>query len=214
MVFQIQELYIDPEFQKQAQEFFNSEGQIQLKDFFTPGSKEFLEFTSTILSKKCARECFKEEYNPLSHKYKILDQKNTLAQSREHEFFKSKTFQEIIEQTIGFDLQLVSSEISLFSHKSYELIHDEKITNSLLIDVYFFITHDEYNEFDGGHKVYTTFDEEIFYLTPEHNALTCVFRDEELRQYTKYINVNAKHKKYIQIKNTYEVVEGITQDLI
>lgn len=212
MIFTIQELYTNEDFQKQAQEFFNTQAQIQLQQFVTEDSLK--EFKNELLTNKTV---FKQRNQPLTHKYESIPSiSEDVPMSIQHgiEYFKSKQFQDFIEKIVGFDLELKEYEISKFSHKSFELIHDSKITNSLLIDIYFFITKDEFENTMGGQKVYTTFEEELFYLTPEHNTLTCVFRDEELRQYTKYINCLAKDKEYVQIKTTFEISDSIQDELI
>lgn len=210
MIFQKQELYESSDFSNQAKEYFNEQGQIQLQQFFK--EKSFEEFSKELLSKKTKFTLYS---NPLLHKYYNLDNKNSsLIIKNGIEYFKSKQFQDYIQEIVGFTLDFKEIQISKFTHKCYELLHDSKVTHSLLIDIYFFITKDEFFDEYGGHKTYTTFDEELFYLTPQHNTLTCIFRDDEMREYTKYINCLAKNKEYVQIKCTFEISENLTEDLI
>lgn len=210
MIFKKQELYEQKEFLEQAKEFFNNQAQIQLQDFFQ--GEEFDEFITKLIQ---SNDLFEKKSNPLIFSYEILNQtKAPILIQNGIEYFKSKQFQDYVEKLLGFDLELKEFEISKFKHKSFELIHDSKIANSMLIDVYFFISKDSFEDNFGGYKTYTTFDEELFYLTPEHNTLTCVFRDDEMRQYTKYINCLAKDKEYIQVKTVFEIGENLTDDLI
>lgn len=202
---EITSLYEKEEFQNDAKEYFNSHGHLQLQIFFSSDSVK--EMQQLLLQKK-----IKSNYDPLSHQYFEFEESNLKTQIEE--FFKSKTFQEVNEKITGFPLDFQKTEISLFKHKSYELILDSKITNSMVIEVYFFITLNDFENEDGGFKVYTTFDEEILYLNIVNNTMTYVFKDEELRQYTKYINSLAKNKEYIQIKTTYEIAENITDELL
>lgn len=210
----IQELYTKEDFFKQAQEFFNQEGFIQLQEFFKENS--ISKSTQTFLSKSNEiQSLFVESYSPLiEHKYSFNSSKTPSNVLEFVEFFKSKSFLEYIEQIVGFSLEFNSCEISKFTHKCFELIHDSKLTNSMLIDVYFFISNDVFESQFGGDKVYTTYSEELFYITPQNNTLTCVFRDESLRQYTKYINSLAKDKVYIQIHTTFEIIADLEEDLV
>lgn len=210
----IQDLYIKDDFFKQAQHFFNQEGFIQLQEFFKESS--VTESALTFLSNSNEiQSLFQRHYSPLIENKYIFDSSKTPSNVLEFvEFFKSKSFMDYVEQLVGFSLQYNSCEISKFTHKCFELIHDSKITTSMLIDVYFFITKDEFESQFGGDKVYTTYEEELFYITPQNNTLTCVFRDESLRQYTKYINSLAKDKEYIQIKCEFEILGSLEEDLI
>lgn len=207
MIFTINEHYITKEFKEQASEFFNSQGQIQLQDVFDEST--LLSFKKILLRKN---ELFTLKSNPLMYSYDELIEDIPIEVSNGFEYFKSKQFQEFIEELTGFELELENISIKKFTHKSYELIHDSKITDSMLIDVYLFLSEDEFEDSMGGYKVYTTFDEELLYLTPKDNNLTCVFRDQKLRQYTKYINSLAKDKKYIEVKLSYELL--VEDDLI
>ena len=207
MIFTINDHYTTKEFKEEASEFFNSQGQIQLQETFSESTLTI--FKKALLEKN---ELFTKQSNPLMYSYKELVKDIPIEVSNGFEYFKSKQFQEFIEEITGFELELENISIRKFSHKSYELIHDSKITDSLLIDVYLFLSEDEFEDSMGGYKVYTTFEEELLYLTPKHNNLTCVFRDEKLRQYTKYINSLAKNKKYIEVKLSYEL--SVEDDLI
>lgn len=209
----IQQLYKTEEFFEQAQQFFNQEGFIQLQEFFNSEQKEVQECFNTFLN--IDDNIFEEEYSPLIHKKFEVKRQNVPISVLEYiEFFKSKTFEEYIEQLTGFSIQHTTTSISKFKHKCFELIHDSKLTDSMLIDIYFFISKDNFEQEEGGHKVYTTFDEELFYIQPTSNTLTCVFRDEELRTYTKYINSLAKDKEYIQIHSTFEILGSLEEDLV
>ncbi|MCH8519950.1 MAG: hypothetical protein LAT82_04320 [Nanoarchaeota archaeon] len=212
----IQELYTKKEFFTQAQEFFNQEGFIQLQEFFNQEQKEVVSSLTSL--NLIPQETFSLNYSPLIHKKFDLDYSkisNLKIESIELiEFFKSKTFEEYLEQLTGFSIQFTKTQISKFNHSCFELIHDSKVTDSMLLDIYFFITKDEFEQEMGGHKVYTTFEEELFYINPTHNSLTCVFRDEELRTYTKYINSLAKEKEYIQIHTTFEILGSLEEDLV
>jgi hypothetical protein len=210
MMLEIQQLYSQKEFFAQAQEFFNQEGFIQLQDIFKH-SEELTTFQTQLLN----FPNFSNTYNPLIENKQTTSIDSLPAQILPQiEYFKSKTFEQYIEQLVGFSLTLQAFEISKFSHKSFELLHDSKVTNSLLIDVYYFITQDEFESQYGGDKVYTTYSEELFYITPQNNTLTCVFRDDEMRVYTKYINSLAKNKSYIQIKTTFEIVGDIEEEVM
>lgn len=200
MIFTINEHYTTKEFTQQASEFFNSQGQIQLQDIFDEST--FSAFRNELIETK---KLFSQKSNPLIYSFDELISDVPVGVLNGVEYLKSKQFQEYIESILGFSLDFQELTIRKFKHKSYELIHDSKITDSLLIDVYLFLTIDEFDENTGGQKVYTTFDEELLYLTPQDNVLTCVFRDEQLRQYTKYINSFAKDKQYIEVKLTYEI---------
>ncbi|MFT4244071.1 MAG: hypothetical protein ACMXYB_01305 [Candidatus Woesearchaeota archaeon] len=209
----IQQLYKTEEFFEQAQQFFNQEGFIQLQEFFNSKEKEVKDCFSTFLN--IDDNIFEEKYSPLIHrKFEMSPQNIPLSILECIEFFKSKTFEEYLEQLTGFSIQHTKTSISKFKHKCFELIHDSKLTDSMLIDVYFFISKDDFEQEEGGHKVYTTFDEELFYIQPTSNTLTCVFRDEELRIYTKYINSLAKNKEYIQIHSTFEILGTLEEDLV
>lgn len=207
MVFTINELYITKEFKEQASEFFNTQYQILLQDVFNDNDSSISSFLSMLVKSKLSNTMFYEDSNPLTHYYKSLNvaSLNDTNINIEVEFFKSRQFQEFIEQIIGFELQLKELSIRAFAHKSYELIHDSKVSSDSYIDVYFFLSNDIFSQEMGGYKVYTTYDEELFYLTPQHNTLICIFRDSELRQYTKYINSLAKDNEYIEIKLIYEI---------
>lgn len=212
----IQELYTKQEFFTQAQEFFNQEGFIQLQEFFNQEIEEVkLALTST---NSIPQEAFSLNYSPLIHNKFELDTSNIANLKIESielvEFFKSKTFEEYLEQLTGFSIQFTKTQVSKFNHKCFELIHDSKVTDTMLLDIYFFISKDEFEQEMGGHKVYTTFEEELFYINPTPNTLTCVFRDEELRTYTKYINSLAKEKEYIQIHTTFEILGSLEDDLL
>ena len=209
----IQQLYTSKEFFEQAQQFFNQEGYIQLQEFFNSQNSEVSEYFSSAL--ELPLTLFTLDYAPLIHKKCILKKEKIPTSILPFvEYFKSKSFEEFVEQLTGFSVEFQSSEVSSFTHSCFELIHDSKITNSMLLDIYFFISKDEFEQEEGGHKVYTTYNEEVFYITPTHNALTCVFRDEELRTYTKYINSLAKNKQYIQIHTTFEIVGDGEEELM
>ena len=209
----IQDLYVKEEFFNQAQNFFNQEGFIQLQEFFK--ENEIISHIKNFTTDSEVQTLFQRHYSPLIENKHIFDISKTPSNVLEFvEFFKSKSFMDYVEQLVGFFLQYNSCEISKFTHKCFELIHDSKITTSMLIDVYFFITKDEFESQFGGDKVYTTYEEELFYITPQNNTLTCVFRDEGLRQYTKYINSLAKDKVYIQIKCEFEILGSLEEDLI
>ena len=202
MIFTINPTYTTEKFLLQAQEFFNTENYIQLQHFFDSSIDTFC---SKLLENP---KYFYNNSHPLTHNYHSLQLKNCDIEILNGlEFFKSKLFEHYIKQLIGFELELKNISISRFEHKNYELLHDSKLTTSLDIDVYLFLCVDEFTPEMGGYKVYTTFDEEILYLNIIHNTLTCIFKDEELRQYTKYINTLAKDKKYIEIKLSYEINE-------
>ncbi|MFP4402297.1 MAG: hypothetical protein ACLFPL_03605 [Candidatus Nanoarchaeia archaeon] len=210
MISTIQKLYNQKEFFEQAQAFFNQEGFIQLQQFFEE-SNDLNTFTTQMIKSNN----YSMFYNPLIEQKHLFNETNTPSSLLASiEYFKSKTFEQYIEELVGFSLTLQRVEISKFTHKCFELLHDSKVADSMLIDVYYFITQDEFESEYGGDKVYTTYNEELFYITPQHNTLTCVFRDDEMRQYTKYINSLAKEKQYIQIKCVYEIQGSLDEELM
>ena len=179
--------------------YFNKNGYIQLNDFF---EDDISKIKSQIL-----KENFKEEYNPISHRKKILNKKNIHTHNilELFEYFKSKEFINLIKEITHLNLRIANIEICKYSHRDYVILNDETKPQNT-IDLIFDLTSDWKKE-NGGILTYTTKSEELLYVAPNFNTLTIIHKPKEVMKYLKYINNKAKTNQIIRFEITFSIEE-------
>lgn len=195
----INKLYLTNEVISQMQEFFEKEGYIQLV--------EFKDILSNEVKKKISSENFKEDYKPLFHKRKILNLNNikSIEFLKLFEFFKSTEFLDYIEELVQTEIELKEIRLCKYTHSDFKIIND-KSENEEVIDVYFDLTYDKFKKNMGGYMAYTDRKEELFYLHPQFNALTILYKPPNILRYLKYINNKADKKSIYRFEMKFEIL--------
>lgn len=192
--------YLKKETLEQIQEFFSFEAFIQLNSFLSTD-------LSTI-TKKIKTLDPKIIYSPLQYRYKNYDL--ALAYNEPdliafYEFFKSKEFLDFLESITQFPLRIKQVQCNCYNHKDFTLLSDLNKEEDY-IDVIFDMTP-HWHESYGGVLTYTTKESEEFYLHPSFNALTILYKPEEVMKYLKYINCLSKEKDILRIEAKFEILD-------
>lgn len=197
---EIIDIYKKEKLKEEMQQFFLSEGFIQLTDFL---KGDIVNIKSKILKSN-----FNQVYNPMIMRKKDLLEKEIFDVDilKFLEFFKSKEFREYIENITGFELELKDFNLNMYENKDYALLHDSLKTKEDYIEVIYDMS-DFIAEGAGGVLTYTTKEEEVFYLEPTFNSLTIIFKPEDIMKYLKYINNKAKDKKILRVEMRFELSE-------
>lgn len=191
--------YKNQEILQEINEFFEEEGFIQLVNF--------LDLDIKNIKKKLEKAKFNQIYIPDEKKEKILDEKQVfdLDLIKLMEFFKSKEFLEYIEKITDFELQFKSLKVKKYTQGDFTLLHDN-LKKEDILEVYFDLTS-EWKEEMGGVLTFTTREEEVFYLEPLCNALTILFKPEQVMKYLKYVNNKAKNNYILRIEIKFELID-------
>lgn len=191
--------YTSPEILQEINEFFEEEGFIQLVNF--------LDINIDGIKKEFEKVKFENIYIPDEKKLEILNEKElyNLEIIKLVEFFKSKEFLEYLEKITDFEIQFKSLKVKKYSHKDFTILHDN-LKKEDLLEVYFDLTSN-WKEEMGGTLTFTTREEEVFYLEPLCNALTILFKPEQVMKYLKYINNKAKENYILRIEAKYELID-------
>ena len=186
--------------------YFSQDGFIQLNNFF---EDDISKIKSQILKEK-----FKEEYSPVSHRKKTLNQKKIHT----HEilellnYFKSEEFINLIKEITLLNLQIAKIELCKYLHRDFIILNDETKPQNT-IDVIFDLTSDWKKE-NGGILTYTTKNEELLYIYPHFNTLTIVHKLKEIMKYLKYINNKAKTNQILRFEITFSIEQAnVVQNL-
>ena len=198
----INSTYLKEEVILEMREFFESEGFIQLNDFF---EKKWISETKNILL-KCE---FVLSYKPIFYRRKSLEIKNqfNLNVILLTEYFKSKEFLNYLEEITQFELEFSNLEVNIYSHNDFTLLNDKNKREECL-DVIFDLS-DDFNESMGGRLTYLVKDEEVFYLDPTFNTLTVLYKSEEVMKYLKYINNRAKNNKILRFEISFNFASDL-----
>ncbi len=177
--------------------YFNQNEFILLNSFF---ENDISKIKSNIL-----KEDFKEEYNPISHRKKILNKKDIYAPKilELFNYFKSKEFTHLIKEITHLNLRITNIELYKYSHKDFIILNDETKPQNT-VDVIFDLTSDWKKE-NGGILTYTTKNKELLYITPDFNTLTIVNKPKEIMKYLKYINNKAKTNQILRFEITFNI---------
>lgn len=181
----------------QIQEFFDTQGYVQLNEFIT--DKDLKKFPQRLM-----KGSFRKVYDPLMHSYEELEPRpdQDIHITAFFEFFKSKEFIDFIEEVSGLDLNIKGISLRRYSHRDFILLNDKKDTSDSL-DVFFDLS-EELDEGSGGILTYTTREEEVFYLEPLSNTLTIIYKPEGIMKYLKYLNNKVGEKYILRVEIGFE----------
>ncbi len=184
-------IYLDKNVIFQMNEFFSNEGFLKLDDFF------YIDINN--IRTKLLKSKYNLIYKPIICKCKKVDMNDVFDHDilEFAEYFKSRDFTEYVEEITGFELSFNSFEIFLFESGDFTLLNDET-QNEEVLEVIFDMS-DKFEDFMGGKVTYVTREEEVFYLRPEFNSLTILFKSDDLMKYLKYVNCLAEKRKILRI---------------
>jgi len=194
----INSTYLKEEVILEMREFFESEGFIQLNDFF---EKKWISETKNILL-KCE---FVLSYKPIFYRRKSLEIKNQFNLKADIFIFILSSFSWMAAKE---NIKNITIKIkAVYSHNDFTLLNDKNKREECL-DVIFDLS-DDFNESMGGRLTYLVKDEEVFYLDPTFNTLTVLYKSEEVMKYLKYINNRAKNNKILRFEISFNFASDL-----
>lgn len=196
----INKSYLNKQSKNQISDFFENNGFVQLLDFFE-------NIDDKKIKENFNKSKFSDIYKPLETKKQELNLKELFEFEiiQLIEYFRSKEFLNYIENICSFELNFNSIEISRYKSGDYLILNDNQIREEV-IEIIFDLS-DEFEEKMGGLQVYTTKEEEVLYLEPQFNALTILYKPQEIMKYLKYINNLAKNKEILRFTIKFDINE-------
>ena len=156
--------YLKKEVQASVLDVLEKEGSVQLFNFL-----DGLEVSSNL----------KKEYDPLSHKYSVVD-------------FSEKAFLDFFSSLFGEGFSLVSSKVFSFSHGDYSLLEDDVFEEEGYCLIFDFC---DFDELFGGYHSFVKDSEEVVRLLPKKYCLSIVKTSKDMQSFVKYVNHFAGEKK-------------------
>jgi hypothetical protein len=159
----------------------NSPKSIKLEDFFKKEKYELLE--NEIKSLK-----FKRKYIPDRLSFSVSDLGKNFRR-----LFDSEEFRLFFSFLIGKSIKNYKINSLMFKHKDYSLLEDDDNKNSFFEINFFF--NDLWKDYYGGYFSYISENEEVLRVLSTENSVAIIYLDNEVKGFTKYINVNSGKKK-------------------
>ena len=198
----INKINTNSETYEEMQYFFENEGFIQLTDFFENDIK--------IIKSKIENSNSKKIHFSKIERWKEINFKENydLDIIKLIEFLKSKEFIKFLENITQFELQITNINCSMYELGDFRELNDKIKSKEDSIEVYFDMS-DEIEEEMGGTLVYTSKDEEIFYLNPMFNTMTILYKSTEIMKYLEKINSKAKNRKIVRVEMRLEQADSL-----
>lgn len=197
-IFQINPVYKKSNLKNEMQDFFDKESFLQLTNFFTINLNK-IKFI--ILDQKFTKHV------SLNAFFETLILKNNFQFEiiQLVEFFKSNEFRLFLEEITNLPLSFKSLQINKYSKNSFQNKDYNKLNQDVL-EIYYDLS-DLWNEKYSGFTIFSTLNENIFYLEPIFNSLTILFRSSLVDKQIEKINNFAKNKNILRLEVQFEISE-------